>query len=107
MKKAVRLVLIGAAALAALLLLLLAVVFNASFQTWAARKALAKNPAIHATLGRVDAGLKHVEVKEVRVEQNGAVVTLPDLVADLPLLSAATSQKVNVSRLVAKGWTLD
>lgn len=107
MKKAVRLVLIGVAALAALLLLAVVVAFNSSFQTWAARKALAKNPAIHATIGGVAAGLKHVEMKDVRFEQNGAILTLPALAADLPLISAAMSQKVNVSRLVAKGWTLD
>lgn len=105
--KPFRLVLIGAAVVVAVLLLAVAVVFNSSFQTWAARKALAKNPSVHATLGSVDAGMKHVELKDVRVDQNGMVLTLPRLEADLPLVSAGMSQKVFVSRLVAKGWTLD
>ncbi|KAB2840430.1 hypothetical protein F9K50_05845 [bacterium] len=37
----------------------------------------------------------------------GAVLTLPRLEADLPLLSAVWRDRVDISRLVARGWTLD
>jgi hypothetical protein len=105
--KPIRLVLIGAAVIVVVLLLAVAVAFNSSFQTWVARKTVAKNPAVHLTIGTVDAGLKHVELRDVQLDQNGAVLTLPLLEADVPVLAAGLSRKVTVSRLVAKGWTLD
>ena len=43
----------------------------------------------------------------MRVESRGAVLTVPSLEADLPLVSAGLSKRVLVTRLVAKGWTLD
>lgn len=107
MKKPVRLLLIGAAALVVLLVAAVVVASNHRFQTWAARRALASRPALHATLGSVSAGLDHVELKGLRVEANGAVLTLPALAADLSLISAGASHKILITRLVAKGWTLD
>lgn len=107
MKKPLRLLLLGAAALAVLLVAAAAVALNSRVQTWAARRALASRPALHATLGSVSADLGHVELKGLRVEANGAVLTLPTLTAELPLISAGASSKILITRLVAKGWTLD
>ncbi len=81
--------------------------FNSGVQTYFAWRALAARPDLHATLGRIAAGWQHVEVQDVRFEQDGAVLILPRLEADLPVLSAGLSQKVLISRLVAGGWTLD
>src|SRR4051794_29862096 len=92
--KPLRLVFIGAAALALLLLVAVAVGFNSSFQTWLVRRELAKQPALHVTVASVAAGLKHVELKEVRIEQDGAVLTLPTVTADLPILSAGLGKKI-------------
>ena len=105
--KPVRLLLLGAAACALLVIAAVVVAFNSSFQTWAARRVLAKQPGLQATLGSVSAGLGRVELRNFRAEVNGAILTLPALDADLPLVSAGLKDKVLVTRLVAKGWTLD
>ena len=105
--KLVRVLLFAAAAFVLLLVAAVVVAFNSSFQTWVARRALASRPALHTTIGSVAAGLSHVEVKNLRVESHGAVLTLPALEAELPLISAGLRDKVIVTRLVAKGWTLD
>lgn len=105
--KPFRLLLLVVGALAVLLLLAVALAFNSSVQTWAARKALAALPEWHGTIGSVDAGLGRVIVKAVRFEQDGAILTLPVAEVDLPVMSAAFSHRVSVTRLVATGWTLD
>lgn len=105
--KPFRLFLYFSAAVFVLLVMAVGVAFTSGFQTWAARKVLADEPALHATLGRVSAGLGRVNLESVSVEPNGAVLTLPALTAELPLLSAALSKKVTITKLVAKGWTLD
>lgn len=105
--RAFRLLLLAAGALALVLVVAAAVVFSSSFQTWVVRNALAKSSEVRASVGRVDAGLKDVRLREVRYERGGAVLTIPTLEADLPVLSAAFADKILVGRLVAKGWTLD
>ncbi len=100
--------LLGAVAVVAVLLLLgVVLLFNSSFQTWAARKALEGRPGPQIALGSVSAGLQHVVVKDLRVEQDGRVLVLPSLEADVALVTAALHQKIVVSRLLALGWTLD
>ena len=105
--KPVRLFLYFLAGLLALLVVAVGVAFTSGFQTWAARKAIAGQPALHASVGRVSAGLHQVEVTALRAEPDGAVLTVPSLIAQLPLISAGLSQKVTITKLVAKGWTLD
>lgn len=105
--KAFRLVLIGVSICALLLLVALAVGLNASFQTWAARRELAKRPELHGSIGRVSAGFSRTEVRALKLESQGAVLTLPSLDLELPAISAGLSRKVYVRSLVAKGWTLD
>ena len=58
-------------------------------------------PVLAADL--VAAGLGQVVLKDMRVESRGAVLTVPSLEADLPLVSAGLSKRVLVTRLVAKG----
>lgn len=105
--KLLRVFLIGAAAILVLLLIAVALAFNSSFQTWAARRALAGQPDLKASIGRVSAGLNRVELQDVRAEIDGAVLTLPALETELPLLAAGLDKKVAIHRLVAKGWKLD
>ncbi|HWA87773.1 MAG TPA: hypothetical protein VG710_16200, partial [Opitutus sp.] len=75
--------------LAVLLLVAGAVVFNSSFQTWAARRALAQQPGLRGSIGSVSAGLSRVEVEQLRLETQGAVLTAPAIEVRLPLMSAA------------------
>lgn len=105
--KPFRLVFIGLAGVLLLVVVAAIVVFNSSFQTWLVRRTLAAHPEYRASVGSVSAGLKRVALRNVRVERDAVVLTVPALEADLPLLSAALGNKVTVSRLVATGWTLD
>jgi len=107
MKKLVRLLVIAAAIAAVLLLVLVGVAMTSRFQTWAARKALASQPELKVQLGSVSAGLRKVELRDVHAEQDGAIVTLPSLSAELSTFDAGVNQKINLRRLVAKGWTID
>lgn len=83
------------------------VAFNSGFQTWAVRKALARRPDLHLTVGAVDAGWRQVRVRDVRFEQGGVVWTAPQVDAELSVWPALTNDKLDVRRLHAKGWTLD
>lgn len=105
--KFVRVLLWCVAAIAVLLVIVVGVALNSSFQTWAARKALARQPDLRGSIARVDAGLNRVQLKDARIETHGAVLTLPALDAELPLSSAALGHGVLVRKLVAHGWTLD
>jgi hypothetical protein len=105
--KASRVVVICLGALLVVALLAVVVVLNSTFQTWAARKALASQHDLRASLGSVSAGLKRVEVRDLRIESHGAVLTLPALDTELPVLAAGFQNRVQISKLVAKGWTLD
>ena len=77
------------AAVVVLLLLAVGVAFNASFQTWLVRRALARDPQLGVTVERVSAGVRHVELRGLRFENSGAVLTVPLAEAELPVLSAA------------------
>ena len=81
--------------------------FHSGVQTWAARKALAGQPSVRVTLDSVSAGLSRVELRGLRAELSGAVITVPSLTVELPVIAAGLSQKVNIGKLVARGWTLD
>ena len=107
MKKPVRLLLVAAAALTVALLLALGLALHSGVQTWAARRALAAQPGLKARLGMLNAGFQTVEVTDLRLERDGAVVTLPTFHAELSVIDAGLNEKVNIRRLVAKGWTLD
>src|SRR5687768_3901148 len=96
-----------AGALVVLLVLVVAVAFNSSFQTWVARRAIASQPGVHATVGSVSAGMKQVHLKDLRFEHGGVVLILPSVEIDVPLMTAGWDKKVAISRLLVKGWTLD
>jgi hypothetical protein len=104
--KVVRVLLFGALAVLVLLAVAVAVAFTSGFQTWAARKAIASQPGLAASVGRVSAGLQHVQVEQLRFVQSGVTLTVPLIDADLSVISAA-SKDVRIKRLTAKGWTVD
>jgi hypothetical protein len=102
-----RVLLIGGLVLAMLLLVLGGAAFSPAVQTWAARRALAGQTDFAVSLGRVSAGLQRIQLADVRLTRDGAVLTLPAAEIELPVLSAAMSDRWLVHRLVARGWTLD
>ena len=76
-------------------------------QTWAAQSALAARPGLHATLGTLWVGFGFVDVTDLRLEPEGAVLKVPSLEARLPFYAAAAGRHLYIRSLVAKGWTLD
>ena len=91
----------------ALVAVLVVVAFFPSVQTWVAQMALDRRPELHGSLDSLEAGFGKVEINELHLTVNGAVLTVPDLVARLPLTRAAWDRSLPVRTLVAKGWTLD
>src|SRR4051794_5054542 len=94
---------IGLGIVAVILVVGIAAVFNSGVQTWAVRRALASRPDVKGTVESVSAGLHRVEMKNARLEKNGAVLTLPSAVVELPVLKAGLDQEIFITRLVAKG----
>lgn len=105
--KPARLLVVSLGVLAVGLLVVGMLALNSSVQTWAARRALAERPDLNATLGSVSVGFQRVEIRALRAESNGAVLTLPTLDAVLPVISAGLQNRVEIKSLVAKGWILD
>ena len=88
------------------LLALAGMASNSGFQTWAARRFFAARPAWRGSVGMVAVGLSGVELRNLRIERRGAVLTLPHLEAELPLFSGLKHHLL-IRRLTASGWTLD
>ena len=105
--KRFRLPVLVAGALGVLLVLGVAVVFTSTFQTWAVRRAIKSEPGLKLTIESVSAGFNRVEVKNLRYELDGAILTAPLVEAEMPLFPAAWDQNIAITRLIAKGWELD
>jgi hypothetical protein len=91
----------------ALAAVLVALAFAPVVQTWVAQAILARQPAFQGSLGSLSARFGRVEVSELQLKIDGAVLTIPSLEAELPLVTALRERKLPLRRLVAKGWTLD
>lgn len=104
--KPLRLILIGLSAIALLLVVVVALALTPGVQTWAAKKFAPATPELAVGIGRVNAGLNQTRVENIRVVQPGLVLTIPSAEVDVSVIDAAGG-KVEVRRLVAKGWTLD
>jgi hypothetical protein len=104
--KPLRILLLGLVGVALLLVVVVALAFTPAVQTWAAHKFAPATPALTVTLDRVAAGLGGAKVEGVRVVQPGLVLTLPSAEFELSVIDAAGG-KVEVKKLVAKGWILD
>ncbi len=92
-------------------LFLLALVFLAALipavQTWVAQSALAGRPNLHGTVGTLWVGFGFVDVSDLHLEPEGAILKVPSLEARLPFLPVAAGRRFLIRTLVAKGWTLD
>ncbi len=104
--KFIRLLLICLGLLAALVALLAAAAFVPAVQTWAAQAAL-DSGGRRATLGSLSAGLNGLDITDLKIETDGAVLTLPSLSAKVPLVPAVWKREARIHGLVATGWTLD
>ena len=105
--KPVRILLLSVGVLVTTLIVVVMLAFNSGVQTWAARKAMAAQPGLRGTLGSVSIGLDRVDLQALRIEQNGAVFAMPALSIEMPLIAAGFSNKISITKWVARGWTLD
>jgi hypothetical protein len=105
--KPVRILLISLGVCTVLALVTIGLAFHSGVQTWVARKLLAGQPSVKATLESVVIGLGRAELKALRAEINGAVLTVPSISVELPIIAAGISQKVSVGKLTARGWSID
>jgi len=105
--RAKRKLLITIGAVAGVFLIAAGAAFSPPVQTWAARKALFSLAGPGASLGRVSIGFRRLSLERLRIEMDGAVLVVPSADAELGVVSAALGRGIHVSRLVAKGGTLD
>jgi hypothetical protein len=77
--KPARILLISLGVCTVLGLVTIGLAFNSGVQTWVARKLLAGQPSVKATLESVVIGLGRAELKAFRAEINGAVLTVPSI----------------------------
>jgi hypothetical protein len=91
----------------ALVAVLVALAFAPAVQTWVAQAMLARQPALQGSLGSLSARFGRLDVSELQLKTDGAVLTMPSLEAELPLTTALWDRKLPLRRVVAKGWTLD
>ncbi len=105
--KPARILLIFLGVLTVFALVTVGLAFNSGVQTWTAKKILTRQPSVNATVESVAIGLGRAEVKALRVEMNGAVLTVPSLTVELPIIAAGFAREVSVGKLTARGWTID
>ena len=105
--KPARILLISLGVLTVFALVTVGLAFNSGVQTWTAKKILTRQPSVNATVESVAIGLGRAEVKALRVEMNGSVLTVPSLTVELPIIAAGFAREVSVGKLTARGWTID
>jgi len=89
-----------------LLVVLAAATVSPVVQTWWVNRALA-NHGIHASIGSFWATPGRVEVSDLRWENDGVVLTVPEADADVAVKAALLEGRWDVTHLVAKNWALD
>jgi len=104
--KLLRFLLFAAIAAVAIAALACGLLLVPAVQTLLAGSALS-GPGVDVKLGSLSAGFGRVDVSDLAVTTDGGVLKVPSLRADLPIVSALWNRSARVSRLEAKGWTLD
>jgi hypothetical protein len=95
------------AALAGVVVLAALAALNPAVQTWAARRELASIAGPGATLEEASAGWGRISLRGLRLDAGGAVLVVPSVDARVDILAALVGRRLNLTSLVAKGWTLD
>jgi hypothetical protein len=90
-----------------LAVLLVGVALMPSVQTWAVRRALAGRPGVAITIGRVAAGPSATTLQDLRVEQNGLVVTARSVSARYSPWDYVLHQRVTVDAVAVGGLVVD
>ncbi len=91
----------------AVAVLLAAASLSPIIQTWVAGAVLAHGRGAHGSLRALSARFGRLQAADLRLEDRGAVLTIPSLEADLPLARALWRRDLRIGSLVASDWTLD
>jgi hypothetical protein len=105
--RAKRILLFFAACVVAAFAIALAAALSPQAQTWAARRAVATAAGPGASLESASAGFGRASLVGLRVETDGAVLTVPTADAGIAVIPALLGRHYHFTSLVAKGWTLD
>jgi len=105
--KLLRLLLTCLAVIVGVAILLVLVAVSPTVQTWEAQRQLSRMAGVKGTVGSVSAGFGEINIEDLHLEANGAVLTLPSFQAKLSLTSAVLDRNAQVHSIVANGWTLD
>lgn len=93
--------------IAVLVAVALLVAFNASFQTWAVRKAVASQPGTTFEVTRVSAGLSGADITGLKVVQDGVSLNAKSLSARFSAWDFLTKDKLNVDSVVLEDLEVD
>jgi hypothetical protein len=105
--KALKIVAIAAATVVVLVAVLLVLALTPGIQTWAIRKAVAGQPGLVVEVGHVAVGLSSARISDLRVVQNGAVLTAASISADYSAWDYLLHNDVNVDQVAITGLTVD
>jgi hypothetical protein len=81
--------------------------FIPAVQTWAAQSWLSRQAGVQGKIGTLWVGFGFVNVSDLRLEADGAVLTAPSVDLHLPLVTAFRQHRFLIGSVEARGWTLD
>ena len=87
--------------------LLLGAAFVPAVQTWAVRKAVAGRPGLKLEVGRVAAGLSTTEIRDLRLVQDGLVITAPRVLVEYSAWEYLSHKRIDIERIEAQGLVID
>lgn len=87
--------------------LLVGVALIPAVQTWAVRKAVAGQPGLKLEVGRVAAGFSTTELRDLRFEQDGLVVTVPRILVAYSVLDYISHKRIDVGQIEVQGLMVD
>jgi hypothetical protein len=76
-------------------------------QTWAVRRVLASAAGPGASLKSASVGWGRISLEGLRIGADGATLVVPSADMRVGVISACLGGRINITGLVAKGWTLD
>ena len=88
-------------------LLIGSLAFLPAVQTWAVRKALARQPGLTLEVGRVAAGFSSAEIGDLHIVKDGLVVTARNVSARYSAWDYLRHKRINVDDVAVQGLTVD
>lgn len=105
--RSLRLLLISLALIAGFAALVVGLAFVPTVQTWFVERVLARSAGLHVSVGSVSAGFSRAQLKDIRIQFNSGVLTIPSLVAHFPVTAAWWDGRAAIKTVAANGWTFD